>query len=460
MKNTIKYIFRISLILPLFFSCDRMNDFHDEYLQRGETTYLSRINEVKVYPGNKRAELVFVNNDSKAKAMTVYWRSRTDSVVYTIPDNSVGQELKIQLPDLPEDFLTFELVTTTADGKNKSLATELSSRVYGDNYRESINNRLVDVATYVESSNQLDITWKSVFEGAVKIELEYDGADGDTRVIELPIEERSIVYLNRFDGNLKYRTGYVPVQNALDTFYTAYSDLEFSEAIEGLVFNGTTSQYMLIPHHADFDIAAGEAMTVTCWARTPTIAATQRIFAKRYTATNAPGYGEYGNTGYGLAFLGSTGNIYPDLVYQGATQAINMPSISVNTWTHIAAVFDIVNKQMFVYKDGVLLGSRALPATVLSTTNIADLSVGGHKSSSTGGVGQAFTGEIARLRFYKKTLSPEEIIGDMLSVRVTAETPGLVAAYDLKKVLGSGTNLTIEDIKGNHLAVLHGFSRP
>src|SRR5690606_15456787 len=457
MKNTIKYIFRISLILPLFFSCDNMNDLHDEYLQRGETTYLSRINEVQVYPGNKRAELVFVNNDSKAKTMTVYWRSRTDSVVYTIPDKSVGQELKIQLPDLPEDFLTFELVTTTAAGKSKSLATELSSRIYGDNYRESLNNRLIDVAAYVESSNQHDITWKSVLEGAVEIELEYDGADGDTRVIELPIEERSIVYLNRFGGNLKYRTGYVPVQNALDTFYTEYSDLPFSEAIEGLVFNGTTSQYMLIPHHPDFDIAAGEAMTVTCWARTPTIAATQRIFAKRYTS----GYGDYGNTGYGLAFLGNTGNIYPDLVYNGGTQAINVPPASTNTWMHLAAVYHIDNKQMLVDKDGVLLGSRTLPATVLSTTNIADLSIGGHKASPTGSsAGQSFTGEIARLRFYKKTLSPEEIIGDMLSSRVTEETPGLLAAYNMAKVLGSGTNLTIEDIKGNHPAVLHGFSRP
>src|SRR5690606_8431851 len=162
-----------------------MNDLHDECLQSGETTYLSRINEVKVYPGNERAELAFGNNDSKAKTMVVSWRSSTDSVVCTIPDNSVGQEPQVQLNDLPEYFLPFELVTTTADGKNKSLATELSSRVYGDNYRESLNNRLIDVAAYVESSNQLDITWKSVFEGAIKIELEYDGADGDTRVIEV-----------------------------------------------------------------------------------------------------------------------------------------------------------------------------------------------------------------------------------------------------------------------------------
>src|SRR5690606_40607383 len=96
-------------------------------------------------------------------------------------------------------------------------------------------------------------------------------------------------------------------------------------------------------------------------------------------------------------------------VYNGGTQAINVPAASTNTWMHIAAVYDIANKQMLVYKDGVLLGSITLPATVLSTTNIADLSIGGHKASPTGSsAGQSFTGEIARLRFYKKTLRSEE----------------------------------------------------
>lgn len=444
-------------VFAMLFSCDRMNDLHDEYLKRGEITYLSRIDEVKIHPGDKRAELVFVNKDPKAKTMTVYWRSRTDSVVYTMPDNSVGQELKVLLPDLPEDFLTFELVTTSADGDSKSLSTELSSRIYGDKYRESLNNRLIDVATYIESSNELDATWKSAFEGAVSIELKYDGTDGETRVIELPIEERSIVYLNRFGGDLMYRTGYVPVQNALDTFYTEYDDMEFSEIIEGLVFNGTPSQYMLIPHHTDFDIGPGEAMTVTCWVRTPSLTATQRIFAKRYTAND----GGYGNTGYGLAILANSGNIYPDLLYKGSNQTINVPSISTDIWTHITAVYDIANLRMLVYKDGVLLGTRTLPNTVLSTTNIADLAVGGHFSNpASSNAGQSFKGEIARLRFYKKTLTAGEIVMDMLAPRVTAETPGLLAAYNMARVLGSGTDLTIEDIKGNHPAVLRGFSRP
>src|SRR5690606_27545990 len=132
--------------------------------------------------------------------MTVYWRSRTDSVAYTIPDNSVGQELKVLLPDLPEDFLTFELVTTSADGDSKSLSTELSSRIYGEKYRESLTKRLIDVATDIESSHERDATRRSAFEAAGSIESKYDGTDGATRVIVRPIEERSIVYVNRFGG--------------------------------------------------------------------------------------------------------------------------------------------------------------------------------------------------------------------------------------------------------------------
>src|SRR5690606_4048410 len=419
MKNTIKYIFRISLILPLFFSCDNMNDLHDEYLQRGETTYLSRINEVQVYPGNKRAELVFVNNDSKAKTMTVYWRSRTDSVVYTIPDNSVGQELKVQLPDLPEDFLTFELVTTTGDGKSKSLTTELSARIYGDNYQVSLNNRLIDKAVYLESANELDITWKGIFEGAVNIEIEYDGTDGNTRMVELPIEERSILYLNMFNGNLKYRTGYLPTENAIDTFYTEYIDLPFSElyVIEGLTFNGT-NQYMRIADHPDLNINSGEVLSISVWIKTPIGNMNHRLLMKRYTSTTADQVN--GNTGYGIVPL-SNRRTYADWYYRSGSNpnpggAANVLSgndyYPLDPWIHLVAIFDSSTKQIKLYQNGNLVGTATLPAAVPENPNIVSISdvfVGTWKESPTGALKEFFSGEVAHLRFWKKALSPEEI---------------------------------------------------
>ena len=458
MKSILKYQLYVWLVLLAgLISCDKMNDLHDKYLQQGEKIYLSRANDITILPGNQRAKILFTNQDPKAHSLVVYWRAKTDSLVFSIPENNVGQELEIMLPNLPEDFLTFEFVVKSADGKSKSLPTELSARIYGDRYRESLNNRLTESASYLETAYELNILWREAFEGAAKIEIRYNGTDNNIRTREVPIEERSLVYLNLFKDNLEYRTGYVPVENAIDTFYTDYDMLPFAEAyvVAGLEF--VSGQYMRIPHHADFDIAGDEAITVTCWVRTPNIAVTQRIFAKRYTVV--ADYGEYGNTGYGIALLANTGNIYPDLVYKGANYVLNYPSISVNVWTHITAVFDVANKAMAVYKDGVSLGSRTLPETVLSTTNIADLAVGAHKASVAGNPGQTFTGEIAHLRFWNKALSFAEIQEDM-ETYVTEETPNLIAAYDLRKVEGSGTNLTVPDIKGNHTGILHNFTRP
>lgn len=469
MKSIINYIFSICLTVALLSSCDRMNDIHDEYLQMGEITYLSRIDEIKIYPGKKRAELVFVNKDSKAKILMVYWRSRTDSLAYTIPENSVGRELKVQLLNLPEDFLTFELVTTTADGKSKSLTTELSTRIYGDNYQRSLNNRLVDKAVYLESAKELDIIWKGVFEGAVNIEINYDGTDGNARTLKLPIEERSIRYLNMFEGNLKYRTGYVPVENAIDTFYTEYIDLPFSELyiIGGLAFNGT-NQYMTIADHPDFNISAGEALSISLWIKTPVGTATQRVLMKRYTSLAADPIN--GNTGYGIAPL-SNRRMYADWYYRQNTNpnpggGANVLSANdyypLDTWMHLTAIFDSSTKQMKLYQNGNLIGTGTLPASVPANPNIVNISdvlIGTWKESPTASLQGFFKGEIAHLRFWKKALTPEDIQLDMTNP-VKDDTPGLVAAYDLRKRQANGVNLTVPDIRGKHTAVLHGYNMP
>lgn len=468
MKNTVKNILWVWLFLPLLISCDRMNDLHDEYLQRGEKVYLARLDEAHILAGDKRAELVFVNKDVKAKTLIVYWRSRTDSLVYTIPENSVGQELKVQLPDLPEDFLTFELVSQTGDGKSKSLVTELSSRIFGDNYQASLNNRLVDKAVFLQSANELDITWKGVFEGAVNIEIEYEGTDGNTRVVKLPVEQRSILYLNMFDGDLRYRTGYVPAENTLDTFYTEYSELPFSEfyVIEGLTFNGT-NQYMKIDDHPELNISPGEVLSISLWMKTPLGNTTQRMVAKRYTSLLKDPVN--GNTGYGIAPL-SNQRMYADWYYRqntnpnpggGANVLSGNNYYPLDTWIHVTAIFNSATKQIKLYQNGNLIGTSTLPAAVPANpavVSVSPLYIGVWEDPAPTLQG-FFKGELAHIRVWNKALSPEEIQIDM-TTQVTAETPNLIAAYDLRKVVGSGTNLSIVDMKGTHNAILYGFTRP
>ncbi|MCK9507448.1 MAG: T9SS type A sorting domain-containing protein, partial [Pigmentiphaga sp.] len=55
-----------------------------------------------------------------------------------------------------------------------------------------------------------------------------------------------------------------------------------------------------------------------------------------------------------------------------------------------------------------------------------------------------------------KAMSKEDVMADMVS-EVTAETPSLIAAYDLTKIQKDGGILVIPDLKGNHPAELHGY---
>ena len=461
MKRISKYSLWMWLGIAVgLMSCEKMNDMHDKYLQKGEITYLSRIDSVKILPGNQRAKLQYTNTDPKAHTLTVYWRSKADSLVFPIPENKVGEMLEIELPSLPEDFLTFQLVTRAADG-DKSLPRELSARIYGEKYRATLTNRLISSALYRKSANELEITWQEALANSAGVEVRYNGTDGKIKEIGRPIEEKSILHLNLFKDNLQYRTGYLPVENAIDTFYTDYIDLLYTEPyiIEGLTFNGT-NQYMRIPNHPDFNINAGEVLSVAFWVKTSVGNRTQRVLARRYNSGDAIN----GPTGYGIALLNPSRS-YVDWNYNppsgGGGNSNVLPASSTyvaDEWFHVTAVWDVANKNLTLYQDGILLGSKTHP-TVMSISSISDVYIGWWKTAPTLNPGEYFSGEIADLRFWKKALTPAEIQVTMTS-RVTSNTDGLIAAYDLTNVQGTGTNLTIPDIKGNHPAVLHGYNRP
>src|SRR5690606_15956728 len=107
---------------------------------------------------------------------------------------------------------------------------------------------------------------------------------------------------------------------------------------------------------------------------------------------------------------------------------------------------------------GQLFASTPLES-VVSILNISDVYVGWWKNTPTANPAEYFAGEIAHLRFWNKALSQEEIQEDMIS-HVTIGTAGLIAAYDLSNILGTGTDLSVPDITGKHPALLHGYSRP
>ncbi|WP_270089047.1 DUF4998 domain-containing protein [Sphingobacterium sp. SYP-B4668] len=463
MKALLKYQIWMWIMLSVgICSCDRMNDLHDEYLQRGEKTYLSKIDSIEILPGNQRAKIRFTNMDPKAKSIAVFWRSRTDSLIFSLPEQHVGKELEIDLLDLPEDYLTFEVVSRSADGMSKSLIKELSTRIYGAQYQTSLNSRVVKSATYNKSTFLLNVNWGGALDNAVNVEISYQGIDDKERREVLPIEDLSMLYLNLFKDGLQYRTAYVPVENSLDTFYSNPVDLAYSneKIISGLNFNGL-NQYLRITNHNDFNILEGESLSISFWAKTSVGTAVQRLINKRYSAGDT----DNGHTGYGIALLGGAPNsfkAYPNWNYKagasggGATDIIPTATYKPDEWFHVTVVFEVGN--FTLYLNGVQIGKNSFNIAK-STVSSSDVYVGTWLSAPTAALQGFFKGEMADLRFWKKALTVNDIAIDM-KTDVQANTLGLVAAYDLSKVQTIGSNLVIPDIKGKHPAVVYGHIKP
>ena len=227
----------------------------------------------------------------------------------------------------------------------------------------------------------------------------------------------------------------------------------------GLDFNGT-DQYLTISNHSDFDIESGNSLSFSCWVKTPVKDKVQRLIMRRYTDDSL-----YGNTGYGIALL-SNARPYTDWYYKtnvlgnGAGKHVLASDWTYESddWFHLTGVFDVSTKQLSLYYNGLLLGSNV--NTLLEDIHSqSDIYIGTwvDKMANMTLLNQFFSGEIANLRIWGKAMSKEDVMADMVS-EVTAETPSLIAAYDLTKIQKEEDDIYfIPDITGNHPAELHGF---
>ena len=95
-------------------------------------------------------------------------------------------------------------------------------------------------------------------------------------------------------------------------------------------------------------------------------------------------------------------------------------TIPLNTWTHIAAVYDGTN--MYVYVNGNLIASQAAPASL--PTGTPQINIGSRIGSNT----ENFTGDIDEVRVWNVARTPEQINGSMDCELQGSET-GLLAYY-------------------------------
>ncbi len=109
-------------------------------------------------------------------------------------------------------------------------------------------------------------------------------------------------------------------------------------------------------------------------------------------------------------------------------------TVPLNTWTHIAAVYDGSN--MYVYANGTLVGSQA--ATVSLPTTTDQFNIGSRIGSNT----ENFTGNIDEVRVWTTARTVEQINGSM-NCELQGTESGLVAYYQFNQGTDQADNTSV-----------------
>ena len=221
--------------LFVLFSCSQMNEIHDEFLEGGERTYIGKVDSLKIFPGNERVKLRFWISDPRAKAVKFFWVPDDDSIQYELTRISPRDSFELEIggtgntKTIKEGSYTMKMVTSDHNGHH-SLPVNTTLNVYGEKYKNSLINRNLNMSQYDSDKETLQVAFSGAFNDQdIGIEVRYTEKSGKgiTRLIP-PSESGTASLLTNIDVSkgASFRTAYLPVPTAIDTFYSVSDPIE------------------------------------------------------------------------------------------------------------------------------------------------------------------------------------------------------------------------------------------
>ncbi|MCX2476848.1 DUF4998 domain-containing protein [Pedobacter sp. MC2016-05] len=224
-----KNITRILLALvaiAFFYGCSKDALDYKDYLDGKEKIYPGFPEKVTASPGNYRIKLTWkASPDPSVSRYMIYWNNAQDSLALQAPDRSVAN-VSVIISNLVEYNYSFTIYSFDKAG-NKSVPVQINNvKVYGDSYKTSLTNRfLVASAPYQLDDNGITLQFERPDTINISTEIRYTYKDGTVRQAKLGPDANSIRLADYKVGTKVYfRSSYVPVQSAIDTFYTAGFD--------------------------------------------------------------------------------------------------------------------------------------------------------------------------------------------------------------------------------------------
>jgi hypothetical protein len=218
----------LALLVLIMSACSKMDDYKAKYMQGGSITYPGVMDSVKILSGKNRVIVTgLFTSDPKIVKYRVFWNSKQDSIEVPVKRTAGVDSVKLSIPNLAEGTISFEIRTYDINN-HISIPIRLGANVYGALYASGIVNRGI-VKSEFQKDNSATVTWADVSSdaGVVAMQIKYTNILGVAKDTLVKSASRFFVCsLPKFKAGNKfsYRTAYLPIATAIDTFYTAYQD--------------------------------------------------------------------------------------------------------------------------------------------------------------------------------------------------------------------------------------------
>ena len=210
------FIFGIAL---LFNACQKMEDIHSEYLKDGDIIYAPKPLIIQSFAGKDRIALkYYLLNAVNVTKCIIEWDEGASSQIVDITPNVPIDSIEVMINNLEEKSYIFKVYTVDKHG-NRSVKEQATGSSYSINYQAALTNRSL---TGIEGGGTIDsliVTWGTATEGNTGVEIMYNNGAGEpvTKMV-LPEDDYTVIKDWESEGEMSYKSFYIPEENAIDTF--------------------------------------------------------------------------------------------------------------------------------------------------------------------------------------------------------------------------------------------------
>jgi hypothetical protein len=223
------------------FACTGMDHTYRDFWKDGELAYPAPADSIKVFPGKNRIGFEWqILADPSIVSAKMFWNNKNDSMVFPIETNGQNYITRVMLDNLKEATYSFTIYTYDVNG-NRSIPREATGKAYGKTYENALLVRILKDAYYENSV--LTVVWGDPADAtSYGSELTYTTTANERHTIQVAANADTIK-VNDYDnesGTIEYRTAFIPVPMAIDTFYTGYREVKVKGPIMELPRTGWT----------------------------------------------------------------------------------------------------------------------------------------------------------------------------------------------------------------------------